>query len=62
MHLILNMPLDLVCLTAFSGHIKPHFDNRCKLFELDPCDGHGKVCLVYKDIKAGMSKSNIVNL
>lgn len=56
------MPLDLVCLTTFSGHIKPHFDNRCKLFELDPCDGHGKVCLVYKDIKAGMSKSNIVNL
>lgn len=39
------------------GHIKPHFDNRCKLFELDPCDGYGKVCLVYKDIKAGVTTS-----
>ena len=38
----------------YKGHIKPHFDNRCKVFELDPCDGFGKVCLVYKDIKAGM--------
>ncbi|XP_066021529.1 tubulin polyglutamylase complex subunit 2-like [Pocillopora verrucosa] len=35
------------------GHLKPHFDNRCKVFELDPCDSYGKVCLVYKDIKAG---------
>lgn len=39
------------------GHVKPHFDNRCKVFELDPCDGFGKVCLVYKDIKAGVTTS-----
>lgn len=39
------------------GHVKPHFDNRCKVFELDPCDGHGKVCLVYKDVKAGVTTS-----
>ncbi|CAH3138253.1 unnamed protein product [Pocillopora meandrina] len=37
------------------GHIKPHFDNRCKVFELDACDSYGKVCLVYKDIKAGVT-------
>ncbi|RMX38523.1 hypothetical protein pdam_00020755 [Pocillopora damicornis] len=27
------------------GHIKPHFDNRCKVFELDPCDSYGLVSL-----------------
>ncbi|XP_053304378.1 tubulin polyglutamylase complex subunit 2 [Spea bombifrons] len=27
---------------------KPRFDSRNVLFELDPCDGNGKVCLVYK--------------
>ncbi|XP_032217951.1 tubulin polyglutamylase complex subunit 2 isoform X2 [Nematostella vectensis] len=38
-----------------NGHVKPHFDSRSKLFELDPCDGFGKVCLVYKDVKAGVT-------
>eukprot|EP00069_Balaena_mysticetus_P018272 bmy_11338T0 len=27
---------------------KPHFDSRSVIFELDPCNGNGKVCLVYK--------------
>ncbi|XP_068691129.1 tubulin polyglutamylase complex subunit 2-like [Montipora foliosa] len=39
------------------GHVKPHFDTRCKVFELDPCDSFGKVCLVYKDVKAGVTTS-----
>ncbi|XP_031551944.1 tubulin polyglutamylase complex subunit 2-like [Actinia tenebrosa] len=39
------------------GHVKPHFDNRCKVFEVDPCDGSGKVCLVYKHIRAGVTTS-----
>jgi len=25
----------------------PHFDSRCKCFEIDGCKGYGKVCLVY---------------
>ncbi|KAG9488297.1 hypothetical protein GDO78_007870 [Eleutherodactylus coqui] len=32
---------------------KPHFDSRNVIFELDPCDGIGKVCLVYRKHKAG---------
>ncbi|XP_069819369.1 tubulin polyglutamylase complex subunit 2 isoform X2 [Dendropsophus ebraccatus] len=32
---------------------KPHFDSRNAIFELDPCDGNGKVCLVYKKHKPG---------
>lgn len=34
-----------------SGTERPTFDSRCKIFELDPCDGYGKVCLVYKENK-----------
>ncbi|KAK3098945.1 hypothetical protein FSP39_024541 [Pinctada imbricata] len=36
-----------------SGLEKPTFDNRCKIFELDPCDGYGKVCLVFKENRSG---------
>ncbi|XP_064620032.1 tubulin polyglutamylase complex subunit 2-like [Lineus longissimus] len=32
----------------------PHFDSRSRIFELDPCDGHGKVCLVYNGTKTGI--------
>ena len=32
---------------------KPHFDSRSVIFELDPCNGNGKVCLVYKRGKPG---------
>ncbi|XP_020907255.1 tubulin polyglutamylase complex subunit 2 isoform X2 [Exaiptasia diaphana] len=39
------------------GHIKPHFDGRSKIYELDSCNGCGKVCLVYKDLKAGVTTS-----
>ncbi|XP_020823055.1 tubulin polyglutamylase complex subunit 2-like isoform X2 [Phascolarctos cinereus] len=27
---------------------KPHFDSRSLIFELDSCNGNGKVCLVYR--------------
>ena len=54
--LVLNQTISFTLITA--GHVKPHFDNRCKVFELDPCDGHGKVCLVYKDVKAGRWNSD----
>ncbi|XP_072037495.1 tubulin polyglutamylase complex subunit 2-like [Amphiura filiformis] len=37
----------------------PHFDQRSCVFELDPCDGHGKVCLVYKDTKPGTAAPRI---
>ncbi|XP_043933970.1 tubulin polyglutamylase complex subunit 2 isoform X2 [Protopterus annectens] len=30
---------------------KPHFDSRSRIFELDPCNGNGKVCLVYRNVK-----------
>ncbi|XP_063312863.1 tubulin polyglutamylase complex subunit 2 isoform X2 [Pelobates fuscus] len=32
---------------------QPHFDSRNAIFELDPCNGNGKVCLVYKISKPG---------
>lgn len=32
---------------------KPHFDCRSVIFELDSCNGNGKVCLVYKHGKPG---------
>ncbi|KAM8961629.1 tubulin polyglutamylase complex subunit 2 isoform 2-T2 [Pelodytes ibericus] len=32
---------------------KPHFDSRSAIFELDPCHGSGKACLVYKRSKPG---------
>ncbi|KAI5091452.1 tubulin polyglutamylase complex subunit 2 [Silurus meridionalis] len=28
---------------------QPHFDSRSRIFELDPCSGNGRVCLVYKN-------------
>ena len=34
--------------------MKPHFNERNRIYELDGCEGNGKVCLVYKDLKAGM--------
>ncbi|XP_050768972.1 tubulin polyglutamylase complex subunit 2 isoform X4 [Gymnogyps californianus] len=34
---------------------KPHFDSRSLIFELDPCNGNGKVCLVYKHAKPVVS-------
>uniref|UniRef100_A0A8D0HEP5 Knr4/Smi1-like domain-containing protein n=1 Tax=Sphenodon punctatus TaxID=8508 RepID=A0A8D0HEP5_SPHPU len=30
---------------------KPRFDSRSLIFELDPCNGNGKVCLVYRQTK-----------
>lgn len=36
-----------------TGFERPTFDSRCKIFELDPCDAYGKVCLVYKESKTG---------
>ncbi|XP_074644589.1 tubulin polyglutamylase complex subunit 2-like [Tubulanus polymorphus] len=37
---------------------RPRFDARSRLFELDPCEGHGKVALCYKNTKAGVPSSN----
>ncbi|XP_041526090.1 tubulin polyglutamylase complex subunit 2-like [Microtus oregoni] len=34
---------------------KPHFDSRSVIFELDSCNGNGKVCLVYKHGKPGLA-------
>ncbi|KAM4706722.1 tubulin polyglutamylase complex subunit 2 [Discoglossus pictus] len=34
---------------------KPHFDSRNVIFELDPCNGNGKVCLIYKTSKKGVT-------
>ncbi|KAJ8287252.1 hypothetical protein GJAV_G00049400 [Gymnothorax javanicus] len=31
----------------------PHFDKRSRIFELDPCGGTGKVCLVYQNCTQG---------
>ena len=33
---------------------KPKFDHRSRIFELDPCDGYSKVCLVYRGTKLGL--------
>ncbi|XP_032888125.1 tubulin polyglutamylase complex subunit 2 isoform X4 [Amblyraja radiata] len=33
---------------------KPHFNSQCRIFELDSCDGNGKVCLVYKNTQSAM--------
>ncbi|XP_006889257.1 PREDICTED: tubulin polyglutamylase complex subunit 2 isoform X4 [Elephantulus edwardii] len=35
---------------------KPHFDSRSVIFELDSCNGNGKVCLVYKNGKPGLAQ------
>ena len=35
------------------GLEKPSFDSRCKIYELDPCDGYGRVCLVFRENKTG---------
>ncbi|CAF0926373.1 unnamed protein product, partial [Brachionus calyciflorus] len=32
----------------------PHFDDLSRNFELDNCNGYGKVCLVYRNAKPGM--------
>ena len=45
----LNLGVNLF----FVGFEKPTFDSRCKIFELDPCDSFGKVCLVYRESKTG---------
>ncbi|CAK8672794.1 unnamed protein product [Clavelina lepadiformis] len=37
-----------------SEHSPPHFDGRSRIFELDPCNGFGKVCLVYLKATPGL--------
>ncbi|XP_048875862.1 tubulin polyglutamylase complex subunit 2 isoform X3 [Brienomyrus brachyistius] len=32
----------------------PRFDSSTRIFELDPCNGNGKVCLVYQNCTPGM--------
>nr|XP_033791223.1 tubulin polyglutamylase complex subunit 2 [Geotrypetes seraphini] len=36
------------------GCEKPHFDSRNLIFELDHCNGNGKVCLIYRVTKTGL--------
>ncbi|XP_071168630.1 tubulin polyglutamylase complex subunit 2-like isoform X1 [Mytilus edulis] len=36
-----------------TGIEKPSFDSRCKIYEMDPCDGYGRVCLVFRENKTG---------
>ncbi|CAC5380271.1 TPGS2 [Mytilus coruscus] len=36
-----------------TGLEKPSFDSRCKIYEMDPCDGYGRVCLVFRENKTG---------
>ncbi|KAM8867339.1 tubulin polyglutamylase complex subunit 2 isoform 1-T1 [Synchiropus picturatus] len=36
------------------GPSLPHFDSRSRIFELDSCEGNGKVCLVYKNCTPGV--------
>uniref|UniRef100_A0A4X2LTJ5 Knr4/Smi1-like domain-containing protein n=2 Tax=Vombatus ursinus TaxID=29139 RepID=A0A4X2LTJ5_VOMUR len=38
---------------------KPHFDSRNRIFELDSCNGNGKVCLVYKKDKPAPQDAKI---
>ncbi|XP_074064115.1 tubulin polyglutamylase complex subunit 2-like isoform X4 [Macrotis lagotis] len=38
---------------------KPHFDSRNIIFELDSCNGNGKVCLVYKRTSPVAKESKI---
>lgn len=42
-----------------TGLEKPSMDSRCKIYELDACDGYGRVCLVFKESKAGGSYPKI---
>ncbi|XP_061225001.1 tubulin polyglutamylase complex subunit 2 isoform X2 [Neopsephotus bourkii] len=61
MYTLPNAPTlaDLEDDTGEEGHgdkpEKPHFDSRSLIFELDPCNGNGKVCLVYKHAKPVVS-------
>nr|CAD7448749.1 unnamed protein product [Timema bartmani] len=43
--------LDIeICNQSSSSKMpRPNFGVKCKIFELDPCQGIGKVCLVYMD-------------
>jgi tubulin polyglutamylase complex subunit 2 len=36
----------------------PHFDESSRNFELDNCNGYGKVCLVYRNSKPGIMCSD----
>ncbi|XP_072453128.1 tubulin polyglutamylase complex subunit 2-like isoform X6 [Notamacropus eugenii] len=38
---------------------KPHFDSRSIIFELDSCNGNGKVCLVYRRTSPVAKESKI---
>ncbi|XP_078493384.1 tubulin polyglutamylase complex subunit 2-like isoform X1 [Ciona intestinalis] len=40
------------------GDDEPHFDGRSRIFELDACNGVGKVCLVYMKAVPGLPAQN----
>ena len=37
-------------------------DSRCKIYELDACDGYGRVCLVFRESKAGKSFNSLSHI
>ncbi|XP_043541478.1 tubulin polyglutamylase complex subunit 2 isoform X4 [Chiloscyllium plagiosum] len=37
---------------------KPQFNSKYRIFELDCCNGNGKVCLVYKSVQSGVVSSH----
>ena len=46
---------------SFVDIAKPKFDSRSRLFELDACDGYGKIILAYKDTKPGWMHYSLFN-
>jgi len=52
--LIVNVAQELCVMYFIEASAKPKFDHRSRIFELDPCDGYSKVCLVYSGTKLGL--------
>lgn len=50
-------PCQICVCDLFLEREKPKWDHRSRIFELEPCDGYGKVCLVYRNTAKGTSFS-----
>ncbi|KAK7484590.1 hypothetical protein BaRGS_00024222 [Batillaria attramentaria] len=53
--------LDLDSDDETDGPSKPKFTGGFRMFELDPCDGYGKVCLVYREQRQGTGSSEMTS-
>ncbi|XP_041362892.1 tubulin polyglutamylase complex subunit 2-like [Gigantopelta aegis] len=42
-----------------SGVDKPSLTESCRIYELDPCNGYGKVCLVYRAPRKGFTEPGV---